>query len=233
MPVVTDVFIKNLKPRDKIYKTYDAKGLYIETTPKGSKRWRFRYRFGGKEKLLSLGLYPEVSLAEARASRDAQRELLAKGIDPSQQRKLTKTAQAQQVAHSFGELCKLWQKTKAGKLAASSMERDRRMLENNLLPRLGHRPASEITAPELLAVLRHIENRGVIYTAHSARAMAGRVFRFGIAIGWVDRDVAADLRGALTERQSTSRAAVTTPDEFAGLLAQWPVTKAPTRSYAP
>ena len=121
MPHLTDTAIKRAKPRDRTFKTYDSKGLYLEITPKGSKRWRFRYRFGGKEKLLSVGIYPTVSLRAARKARDEARELLRDGIDPSERRKLEKLVQADAAERSFLALCESWRTKVEPKLSESSM----------------------------------------------------------------------------------------------------------------
>ena len=217
MPILTDVAIKGLQARDKTYKRYDSLGLYLEITPKGSKLWRFRYQFNNKQKLLALGLYPDVSLTEARKARDELRVLVKQRIDPSEQRKKAK-AVLQDDERSFKALVDQWEIKLGPLLKPTSLARDKRLLTKDLLPVLGPLPAGQITAPDLLKVLRTIEARGVTYTPHRARELAGRVFRFGVAIGWCERDIAADLNGALIAHKQKHQPAVTTPTELAGLL---------------
>jgi len=200
---LTDVAIRKAKPADKPYRLFDGGGLYVEVPATGNKRWRWKYRFAGKEKRLSLGIYPDVSLADARERHADARKLLATGVDPGEQRKAQKAVNADKAANSFeavaGEL--LAMRTK--KLASGTATRERRLLDKDLSPYIGSRPIADVTAPELLAALRKIESRDAIETAHRARALAGRIFRYAIATGRAERNPAADLIGALVQPDKT------------------------------
>lgn len=215
-----DVQIKNAKPKDKPYKLSDGGGLYLLITPSGSKGWRLKYRFQGKEKLLSLGIYPDVGLQEARKRREANREILANGIDPSDNRKAMKIADAERSANSFEAVAREWLSKNKDGWAKSHYEKILGRLENDVFPYLGNKPISTITPPDLLNVIRKIESRGVLETAHRALANCGQVFRYGVATGRTERDPSGDLRGALPSVKSrrTHFAAVTDPKEVAELL---------------
>ena len=217
MPL-TDTTIRNAKPRDRQYKLTDEKGMYLLVTTSGKKYFRFDYRFIGKRKTLALGVYPDVTLADARQKRDDARNLLQKNIDPSQHKKETKIRLLEQSSNNFEAVAREW----FGKNRRIWTERHSitviRRLESNIFPFLGKRPVKLITAPELLDVLRKIENRGAIETAHRVKQICGQVFRYAIATGRGDRDPSADLRGALTPVKSKSIAAITDPKKIGGLL---------------
>ncbi|MHB8848161.1 MAG: tyrosine-type recombinase/integrase [Burkholderiales bacterium] len=215
---LTDTKIRNAKPGAKPVKMYDERGLYLEIPPTGSKRWRFRYKFDGKEKLISLGVYPEISLKDARISREEARKLIANGIDPSVNRKAQKAAGQDRAANSLEVIAREWYSKNAPTWAVSHSSKILRMLERDIFPWLGKRPIAEISAPELLAVVQKIEKRGAIETAHRALASCGQVFRFGIATGRAERDPTGDLRGALTSVKGQHFAAITEPQEVGGLL---------------
>lgn len=217
MPL-TDVEIRNARPRDKAYRLSDAAGMYLEVSPAGGKYWRLKYRFAGKEKRLALGVYPEVGAKEARSRRDAARKLLSNGIDPAIERKVQKAASVERSANSFEAVARewfarnspVWAKTHADKIIAR--------LENDVFPWLGSRAIAEIKAPEVLAVLRRVEARGALDTAHRVHQNCGQVFRYAIATGRAERDVGSDLRGALPPARHTHFASVTDPTEVAALL---------------
>ncbi|MEW5787249.1 MAG: integrase arm-type DNA-binding domain-containing protein [Pseudomonadota bacterium] len=219
MPL-SDTAIRNAKPEGKPRKLADEKGLFLLVTPKGSggKWWRFKYRFGGKEKLLSLGTYPEVSLKAAREGRDEARRLLAEGIDPGEHRKATKAMKDDRAANSFEAVAREWFSKYAPTWAAGHAEKIIRRLERDLFPWIGGRPIAEITAPDLLACLRRIEERGAVETSHRAKQNAGQVFRYAIATGRAERDPSADLRGALTPWKPQHYPAITDPKDIAPLL---------------
>ncbi|MCA1851846.1 MAG: tyrosine-type recombinase/integrase [Beggiatoa sp.] len=182
--------------------------------PSGGKWWRLKYRFGGKEKLLSLGVYPQVSLKEAHARRDAARSLIARGIDPSAARKAEKVAQAD----SFEAVAREWFAKHAPRWAPGHADMFIRRLERDIFPWLGNHPIRDVTAAELLACLRRIEDRGVIETAHRTLRNCGRVFRYAIATGRAERDPAADLRDALAPVKEKHHAAITDPKAIGALL---------------
>lgn len=215
---LSDTAIKNAKPGAKPIKLTDEKGMFLLIAPAGGKWWRLKYRFGGKEKLLSLGTYPEVSLKAARDRRDDARKLLADGVDPSENRKAVKSAKTERAANSFEVIAREWYSKKLPGWAASNAEKIIRRLENDAFPWLGGRPIAEITPPELLKTLRRIEERGAVESAHRMRYYFGQIFRYAIATGRADRDVAADLRGALSTAETQHRAAITEPKAIGALL---------------
>jgi integrase len=215
---LTDTAIRNAKPGEKPFRLYDEKGLYLEVRPTGAKWWRLKYRFGGLSKLLSLGVYDEVSLRKARERRDEARKFLADGIDPSQHRKATKAARADRAANSFEVVAREWYEKQAPGWAEHHGDRILRRFERDIFPWIGGRPVAEVTAPELLAVLRRIEERGAIETAHRAMGNCGQVFRYAIATGRAERDPSRDLRGALPPPQGEHFAAITDPARVGDLL---------------
>lgn len=215
MPL-TEAAVRGAKPREKPYKLFDEKGLYLLVTKNESslsRLWRFKYRFHGHEKLLSLGAYPEVSLKRAREKRDEARRTVADRIDPSVQRRTARAAQAD----TFEAIALEWL-GKQAHLKDVTTGRDRERLRKYVFPTLGSRPIRTIQASEVLAALRRIESGGRLDTAHRVRALCGRVFRYGIATGRADRDVAADLKGALAARAGSNYAAITDPKQVGALL---------------
>jgi integrase len=202
------------KPTDKPYKLADAAGLYLEVTPKGGKYWRLKYRFDGKEKRLAFGVYPEVTLKEAREKRDEARKLLSQGIDPSAERKATKTADSE----TFEAIYREWLERFSPRWALSHKQNIIRRIEKDILPWLGARPIAELKAPELLAALRRIEARGALESAHRTKQAVGQVFRYAVATGRAERDPTADLRGALPPSAKGNFAAITEPKAIGDLL---------------
>lgn len=176
MPL-TDRTIINLKPAAKPYKKYDSGGLHLFVSPSGGKLWRLTYRYGGKEKLLSLGAYPAVSLAKARQRRDEARTLLADGIDPSEYKKEMKRVVREVTENSFEVVARewhvkfreTWTEEHGGKILAR--------LEKDIFPYVGQMPIMEIKPPDLLKAVRHIESRGALETAHRALQTCGKIFR--------------------------------------------------------
>ncbi len=217
MPL-TDTAIRNAKRGAKAIKLFDERGLYLEVSPTGGKWWRLKYRFDGKEKRLSLGVYPDVSLKDARERRDQARKLLANGIDPSANRKAQKSARADRAANSFESVAREWFARYSPTWAATHAGKIIQRLEKDLFPWLGSKPIVEITAPQLLTVLRRIENRGALDTAHRAHQNCGQIFRYGIATGRCDRDPAADLHGALAPAKHEHFASLTEPAAVGELL---------------
>jgi integrase len=215
---LTDTRIRNEKPESKSKRVFDERGLYLEISPAGGKWWRLKYRIGGKEKRISLGVYPDVSLKDARERRDQARKLLAEGVDPSENRKAIKTAASDRVANSFEVIIREWFGKFSSEWAPGHRERTIRLFERDIFPFIGARPISDVTAPELLSVLRRIELRGAIDTAHRARGLCSQAFRYGIATARCQRDPSADLRGALPRVKGDHFAATTDPAELAGIL---------------
>jgi integrase len=215
---LTEMAVKNAQPKEKPWKLPDGKGLYLEIMPNGAKYWRFKFRFGGKEKRLALGVYPETGLKDARKGREAARELLVKGVDPSEIKRQNKLAQSLVAANSFEAVALEWMQKQAAEWSPNYTIKASMMLNNHLLPWLGQRPISEIKAPEILAVIRRIESKGIIETAHRAKQMSGQIFRYAIATGRAERDPTTDLRGALVVAKPKHFAAITEPQDVAQLL---------------
>ena len=215
---LSDLAIKTAKPGAKPIRLSDSGGLYLEIAPSGGKLWRLKYRFGGKEKRLALGKYPEVGLKDARERRDEARKLLANEVDPGENRKQQKAAKAERAANSFEAVAREWIAKNTPTWATTHTSKIVRRLEMYVFPWLGGRPIAEITAPELLAMARRIEGKGAIETAHRAMQNCGQVFRYAVATGRAERDPTGDLRGALQPVKSTHMAAVTEPRKVAELL---------------
>jgi hypothetical protein len=188
---LTDAAIRNAKPGNKRARLYDAGGLYPEIAPSGGKWWRLKYSYAGKEKRLSLGVYPAVGLAKARKQRDELRALLADGIDPAERRKAEKAAKAG--ADSFEAVAREWFAKQKPRWADSHSEKIIRRLERDVFPWLAARPVGEVKAPELLRVLRRIESRGAVETAHRALQNAGLGFR----VDFIEHQLAHDVRDPL------------------------------------
>lgn len=212
---------KSDKAKDgKAFKLFDDKGLFLLVKPTESgwgKWWRFKYRFDGKEKQLSLGTYPEVSLGQAREKRDDARKLVAATIDPGENRKAVKEARADSISNSFEIIAREWGAKKVETWDEKN-NRSKRMLERNIFPWLGVRPIADILPKDILANLRRIEERGTIETAHRTLQICGQVFRYAVATGRAERDITQDLKGALPPAKSEHFAAITEPKEAAELL---------------
>lgn len=217
MPL-TDTKLRTVKPQDKPYKITDEKSLYLLVDVCGGKWWRFDYRFGGKRKTLSMGVYPDVGLKEAREKRDEARKLVAAGVDPAETRKIQKAASAERAANSFQVVALEWFRKQSPGWAKSHAAKILGRLEKDLFPWLGSRPIADIKAPELLACLRRIEQRGAVDTAHRALQNAGQVFRYAIATGRTEHNIAADLTGALAPAKPGHFAAITDPAKVGELL---------------
>lgn len=215
---LTDTAIRNAKCGEKPVKLFDGRGLYLEVSPSGGRWWRLKFRFGGKEKRLSLGVYPDVNLKEARNRRDEARKLLANGIDPGENRKIQKSARGDRAANSFEVVAREWFAKHSPNWAATHASKIIQRLEKDVFPWLGGKPIAEITAPELLGMLRRIENRGALDTAHRAQQNCGQIFRYGVATGRCDRDPASDLRGALAPAKQEHFASITEPAAAGELL---------------
>lgn len=211
--MLTDTSIKAAKPREKPYKLFDERGLYLHVAKAGGRWWRLRYAIAGREKLLSLGTYPDVSLKRAREKRDEARRLIADGIDPSANRKAQRAAQAD----SFAALAVEWLDMQRATLSEGSHSRTKVWLDF-VAKHLGTRPVRELTAPELLAVLRKIEARGRTETARRTASACGRLFRYAVATGRADRDITQDLKGALAPVAIKNFAAITEPAKVGQLL---------------
>jgi len=215
MPL-TDVLVRTAKPAAKPQKLFDGGGLFLLVHPNGSKYWRWKYRFLGKEKLLAAGVYPDVPLRQARARRDEWRTLLASGVDPGETRRAQRTAADERAANSFEVVAREW-------LAKRDWVPNYRIkveawFENDVFPWIGARPVDELGAPDFLSMLRRVEKRGALESAHRIMQNCAQVMRYAIAIGRASRNPVADLKGALTSAPERHHAAITDVKEIGGLL---------------
>jgi len=215
---LTEIQIKNAKPGNKAKSLFDGGGLYLLIQPNGAKGWRLKYTFGGKPKLMSLGVYPEVGLQEARKRREKARQQISSGVDPLENRKAEKTGRSKRAANSFETVAREWLAKRATVLSEEHVCRIKRQLEADIFPWIGGKEISEILSEEILSVLRRIEGRGAIETAHRAQSNISQIFRYAGATQRVKSDPCWNLRGALTPVKKQHLAAITTPDEFGQLL---------------
>ena len=216
--MLTDTKLRTLKPKAKVYRVADTNGLCIEVRTTGAKLWRYRYRYAGKASMAALGEYPLMSLSEARAERDRMRGLVKGGANPAHVAKVERAAQMERAETTFAAVAAEWlaKRAKEG-LSVGSVTRERRLVEKDLSSICGL-PVADVTAPALLSALRKIEQRGVIETAHRARALAGQIFRYAIATGRAQRNPAADLVGALEQPRVRHFASITEPARVGELL---------------
>ncbi|MDX9862522.1 MAG: integrase arm-type DNA-binding domain-containing protein, partial [Rhodospirillales bacterium] len=217
MPL-TDTAVRNAKPGEKPVRLFDERGLYLEISPAGGKWWRLKYRFAGKEKRLSLGVYPAVSLKAARERRDEARRLLTEGVDPSENRKATKASSLERSGNSFEVVAREWFASYMSGKSESHRDKVIRRFERDVFPWLGGRPVAEIVPPEILATVRRIEARGALETAHRALQNVGQVCRYAVATGRAERDPTQDLRGALPPVEEGHFAAIIEPRAVGELL---------------
>ncbi len=211
---LTDTAIKTAKPGAKPYKLFDEKGLYLLVNPRGARLWRLKYRVDGREKVLAIGPYPEVSLAKARERREEARRSLADQIDPGVRKRAERLAQTD----TFEAIAREWLALQKRGLSEKTFLRKLGWLEDFLFPYLGRHPIAKITAPEILAALKRIEARGFRETAHRARSTASNILRYAVATGRAERDITTDLRGALAPVVTTNRAAITVPVQIGQLM---------------
>lgn len=217
MPL-TDTAIKQAKAKDKPYRLADGGGMYLEVTPAGSKYWRLKYRYAGKEKRLALGVYPSVSLKEARDRRSEAKRLLGTGLDPSELKRTRKLQIFERAENGFEIVAREWFEKNKSSWAASHSDKLIRRLERDVFPWIGSRPVNEITAGEILGVLRRIEKRGAIETAHRAKQECGQIFRYAIATQRATYDHTPSLKGALTPVKHKNFPALTNPKEVGELM---------------
>ena len=221
MSKLTELAIKKAKPNTeaKPYKMADGGGMYLEVQPNGSKYWRLKYRFGGKEKRLALGVYPDVTLSDARERREQARKLLANGVDPSAVKQAQKTAVIALTENSFEVIAREWFIRHAPNWKENHSSKIIARLEKDVFPWIGATPIANINAPALLAAIRRIEERGALETAHRALACCGQVFRYAVATGRAERDPTGDLRGALPPvKKEKHFAAITDPKKVGELM---------------
>lgn len=189
--------IDTTKPRDKAFKLSDGGGLYLLVNPSGSKYWRLKYRFAGKEKLLAIGVYPDISLAQARSRREEAKKLLLEGKDPGQERKLEKLSRQLEVESSFEAIAREWYTRRFDRWSVSYREEMMRTFEKDVFPFIGHRPIKDIKPLELLEVLSKLETRGATEKARKVRQRCGEVWKYAIVTGRAEYNPAPDLASAL------------------------------------
>ncbi len=217
----SDAKFRAAKPREKPYKLFDGGGLYLLVTSEGGRYWRLKYRFGGRERGLSLGVYMDpttgevrVPLTLARQRREKARQQLAEGIDPSAQRQSEKVRKLL----TFEAVAREWLGLQTRKMAQATADKATWLLETHLYPEIGSKAVSDLTAAKLLEALRKIEKDGKHETTHRAKQIAGKVMRYAVATGRAERDPTHDLRGALAPVSTRSRAAITDPARVGALL---------------
>ncbi|WP_175964190.1 tyrosine-type recombinase/integrase [Burkholderia pyrrocinia] len=219
MPL-TDAQVKNARynPDGTGNRLADGGRMYVQLDKSGAKYWRMNYRFAGKDKTLALGVYPDVSLSAARKKRDQVREKLAAGIDPGVAKKAEKRALRIAAANSFEVIANGWMEERKTVVQAAQHTKTLARFKHDVLPWLGRRPISEIDAPEILTLLKRIDNRGARFTAHRVRSEISRVFRYGIKEGLCKTDPAKDLIGAIPAPVQQHFAAITEPSKVGEML---------------
>lgn len=213
---LADTKIKQAKPSEKDYKLSDEKGLFLLVKANGSKYWRLKYRLDGKEKLLALGVYPDITLKEARDLRDKARAEIAKGIDPNESKRAAKAVQTG--VNSFAAVAREWYEKQLPTWAQATAKKRLALLENDLFPWMGNRLMDDLTSKDLLMGLQRIENRGAKDTAHNARQVLSQIFRYARVTQRTTNDPVQDLKGALAPKMAKHRPAITDPAEFGRLL---------------
>jgi integrase len=216
MPL-TDASIRNAKFSDKQFKLYDSQGLYVLVNKSG-KYFRLDFRFGGKRKTMSLGVYPNIKLSDAREKRDTAKKLIKDGINPIHYRKQQKIIEAVKEANGFEVVSREWFEKNQHTWTEGHSQTIIRRLEYNIFPWLGSKPIGDVTPPELLDVLRRIENRGALETAHRVKQICSQIFRYAIATGRCDRDPATDLKGAIPPTKPKRMATIIDPIQIGELL---------------
>lgn len=218
MPPLTEIKLRSIKPGEKIQRYYDTLGMYLEVTPIGGKYWRLKYRIDGKEKRAALGVWPDVSLKQAREKRDELRKQISAGISPSGRMTQGDGRPGKDDHKNFKDVAESWRMNMGNVWADSHAETVKGRLELDAYPALGNLPISEITPQQVLAMLRKIEDRQAFETAQRVLGICSQVFRYGVAIGAVSSDPCRDLRGALVPHTPTNLAAITAPKEVGALM---------------
>lgn len=213
MPL-TNSSCKNAKPADKAQKLFDSGGLFLQVTSKGQKYWRLKYRFADKEKLSALGVYPAMSLLEARRKRDSAKQSIANGKDPAFEKKEAKRLLKVKSDNSFEVIAREWHGNQKDNLTLAYWNTQLNRLKSDIFPQIGAYPIQDITAPQILDALRLIEKRGAHDIAKRSLQMCGQIFRYAIVTGRTDRNPAADLRGALKPARAGHYAMITATGQY-------------------
>ena len=215
---LSDTAVRKTKAESKAYKLSDGGGMYLEVMPNGSKYWRLKYRFNAKEKKLALGVYPDVSLALARERRQDARKLLANDTDPSENKKAIKAAKFDKSENSFEVITREWFASHMANKAKTHKDKVIRRFELYIFPWLGGKAIADITAPQILDVIKRIEKLGILETAHRALQTCGQVYKYAVQTGRALRDITVDLKGTLPPSRTVHMASFTEPKEVAELL---------------
>ncbi|MCC8193843.1 MAG: integrase arm-type DNA-binding domain-containing protein [Deltaproteobacteria bacterium] len=215
---LTDTYLRNLKPTGKVLKKSDGEGLYIHVSASGGKLWRMAYSFDGKQKTLSFGAYPAVSLKDARQKREEAKELLAKGIDPGTHKKAVKAAIRAEATNTFEIVTREWFEKHVSNLAPTYSKKVRSLFEKRVFPVIGAKPFSEVEPSDILTVARQIEESGAVETAHRLIQLCGQIFRYGIATARVKYDITQGLHGALPKVTVKHMATITDKKRIGELL---------------
>jgi len=216
---LTDMVIRQLKPAGKMRKVSDGAGLYLEIATTGGKLWRYAYRFNGKQKLLALGKYPDVSLQEARKRHSEARERLAQGIDPSTARKVEKQVSAERAANTFEFVAREWLAVWSKDKVKTTIDHTQARLRNDILPILGGKPIASITTPDILAALRRIEDRGAIDTAHRSKNIISQIMRYAVSTARAEQNPVLNIDSTVLQlRPVKHMASITEPAKVAELL---------------
>ena len=216
---LTDTAIRLARPRERVYRLNDGRGLCILIQTNGAKWWRFRYRWQGREQMLSLGTYPDTPLLEARKQRDTARQQLAQGVNPAAERQRKRNP----IDRSFEGVARDWlacvlKLVRAGKRSRDTYEKAKNQLESYIIPELGREDVNSIRPSQLLPVLKRIEAKGLLETARRTKQRCGQVFRHGIGLGLCERDITSDFRGLLEAPTVEHHAAITDPAAVGALL---------------
>jgi len=215
---LTDVVVRKAEVRAKPYRISDSRGLYIEIHPNGSKYWRLKYRYYGKEKRLAIGVYPNVSLKQARLATDDAKKQLELNVDPSLAKRIKKVERQVAIDNDLESIAREWHQRQAKTWSEGYSNKVLRSLEHNLFPFLGSHPISDITPPQLLTVFRKVESRGAVESAHRLKQTTGQIYRYAVATGRTERDLTQDLKGAIATPKKHHFPAVTDPEKVGKLL---------------
>lgn len=215
---LTDVVVRKAEVRAKPYRISDSRGLYIEIHPNGSKYWRLKYRYYGKEKRLAIGVYPNVSLKQARLATDDAKKQLELDVDPSLAKRIKKVERQVAIDNDLESIAREWHQRQAKTWSEGYSNKVLRSLEHNLFPFLGSHPISDITPPQLLTVFRKVESRGAVESAHRLKQTTGQIYRYAVATGRTERDLTQDLKGAIATPKKHHFPAVTDPEKVGKLL---------------
>jgi len=218
MAELTVLAVRNAKPREKTYRLSAGKGLYLQVMPNGARYWRLKYRFAGVQKMIGLGVFPDVGLADAREARDTARRLLTNNIDPSMQRRVEKLTRKIAVANNLEAIARQWYEYKSPTWVNTYACKVIRRLEMHVFPWLGPLPITSITAQHVLITMQRIHASGATETAHRTQNYLSQIFRHAIVHGKAERDPAADVKGAIPAAEGTNFPTITDPVRIGELL---------------